>query len=452
MADAPEPDGPGAATPSAEASPSDVPDPAPGGAPTSAEAGPGDAPASNRLVETVTASVPTPTPIPEVALPPLDESALPPVGEAAPSGTPATPTAAPPISVPVVGAVDTPPPAVGPAPEPTPTPEPAAPVAEAPPPTPEPAAPVVEAPVPPPSQPAAPAPPPPPEDDPPPGEAGAPAWMMTFGDMMSLLLTFFILMYSMSSMEAEKFKVTAASIREAFGNSEGQSLPDDAAPAMSDTIPIYQSLGDEMSDAALDIIESQLQDFVKENELEEQVEVEKDNSGVHLRIKDAALFGPGSANIEQESVAIVDKLGDMLRSIDVPIVVAGHTDNVPIRSPVFRSNWELSAARAAGVARIFVSRGHLPETLTVEAYGEYRPLAENDTPEGRSENRRVEIYYAKEAVKTVLRERGVLRDGNEDAADDPAGVGDGIDGAVEGASVGTPDPPAGGGEAGAAAG
>lgn len=258
---------------------------------------------------------------------------------------------------------------------------------------------------------------------------------------MSLLLTFFILMYSMSSMEAEKFKVAASSIREAFGNHEGQGLPDDAPPSMSDTIPIYESLGEELSDAALDVIESQLQNFVKENGLEGQVEVEKDNFGVHLRIKDAALFGPGSANIEEESIAIVERLGDMLQSIDVPIVVAGHTDNVPIRSPVFRSNWELSAARAAGVARTFVSRGHLPETLTVEAYGEYRPLADNDTPEGRSENRRVEIYYAKEAVKTVLRERGVLRDGTEEAADEAPveSAGEAVDEALdEAASVGEP--------------
>lgn len=310
------------------------------------------------------------------------------------------------------------------APEPPPAPEPDPPASDPPPP-------------------AAAATPPPPEDDPPPGEEGAPAWMMTFGDMMSLLLTFFILMYSMSSMETEKFRIAAGSIREAFGNSEGQLLPDDGPPSMSDTIPIYESLGDEMSDAALEVIESQLQEFVKENGLEEQVEVEKDNFGVHLRIKDAALFGPGSANIEQESADIVDKLGDMLRSIDVPIVVAGHTDNIPIRSPVFRSNWELSAARAAGVARVFVSRGHLPETMTVEAYGEYKPLADNGTPAGRSENRRVEIYYAKEAVKNVLRERGVLRDGDEEpvedqtdgAADDPStGATDPADGSVGGGS------------------
>ena len=391
MPDAPEAGGPGSASPSQEPASGVplVPDP-----PILPEAPDlTDVPDVSNVATDVTTDVPPQSPG-DVPVPPVE------------------------VAVPVVSAV----------PESQPDPVPPAPPLDP------------DPPAPPPPQAAAPpaaAVPPPVEDGPPPGEEGAPAWMMTFGDMMSLLLTFFILMYSMSSMETEKFRIAAGSIREAFGNSEGQLLPDDAAPSMSDTIPTFESLGDELSDAALDVIAQQLQNFVMENGLEEQVEVEKDNFGVHLRIKDAALFGPGSANIEQESVEIVEKLGDMLRSIDVPIVVAGHTDNVPIRSPVFRSNWELSAARAAGVARIFVSRGHLPETLTVEAYGEYRPLAENDTPEGRSENRRVEIYYAKEAVKTVLRERGLLRDGDEEPAVDLGE--DPVEDQAVGASAAVPD-------------
>jgi len=99
------------------------------------------------------------------------------------------------------------------------------------------------------------------------------------------------------------------------------------------------------------------------------------------------------------------------------VIVSGHTDNVPIRSAAFASNWELSAARAAGVARTLVGRGRDPSAVTVEAFGEYRPLATNDTPEGRAQNRRVEVYYSRETLQRELEGRGILQ--REDGSQSP---------------------------------
>lgn len=238
-----------------------------------------------------------------------------------------------------------------------------------------------------------------------PVEEGSPAWMMTFGDMMSLLLTFFILLFSMSELETEKFRLAAASMQEGFGTSTGQLLPGEPPEGTRepDTTLITSPLAEE-TDATLDSIAERLEEFVAKNGLEEQVVVAREESGVYLRIQDVAVFPSGSARIAEESMNIIQQLGDIVRATDVPVVVSGHTDNTPIRAGgKFDTNWELSAARAAGVARALVDRGHDPTTIAVEAYGEYRPIDTNDTPEGRSHNRRVEIFYSREKIEEANR-------------------------------------------------
>lgn len=262
--------------------------------------------------------------------------------------------------------------------------------------------------------------PPLPDDGPsgPPPEEGAPAWVMTFGDLMSLLLTFFILLFSMSTIEVEKFKAAAESLNEAFGEiGPGFAPSEPTAGTPSDTTIVVGEAGARKVSQAITDIASVLQQFVQENEMADQVVVSSDANGVYLRIQDVALFRPGSSNIEEASVEIVQRLGMILQAIQVPVVVSGHTDDRPIRSPVFFSNWELSAARAAGVARLMVAAGHEPASLTVEAYGEYRPLAPNDTEEGRSQNRRVELFYSRQAIEDIMRERGLLEDQPAPAAE-----------------------------------
>ncbi|MEZ4414278.1 MAG: flagellar motor protein MotB [Gemmatimonadota bacterium] len=261
----------------------------------------------------------------------------------------------------------------------------------------------------------------------PPPEEGAPAWVMTFGDLMSLLLTFFILLFSMSSIEVEKFKAVAASFREALGE-EGTGVISEVPPPMTQEPAkpeeVYVDSGAGQVSAAMSDIANVLQQFVQENDLSEQVDVSQDDAGVYLRIQDMALFRPGSSDIEAASVEIVQRLGLILQAIQVPLVVSGHTDDIPIRSPIFHSNWELSAARAAGVARLLVETGHEPQSMTVEAYGEYRPIGDNASPEGRAQNRRVELYYSRQSIEDTMRDRGLLPDESAGADTPPAQGGD----------------------------
>jgi len=264
----------------------------------------------------------------------------------------------------------------------------------------------------------------PPPSPPPPAEAegcsceeGAPAWVLTFGDLMSLLLTFFILLYSMSSSDAAKFNVAAQSLREALGEMSGEFTSATLVPTDELEAGTIAS-GEAITDAAMEVIAARLQQFVEDNGLEESVEVSKEANGVFLRMQDQALFSPASASIDAAAEAAVAQLGEIVKMIGIPVIVSGHTDNVPIRSGAFPSNWELSAARAAGVARALVGQGRDPSQVTVEAYGDQRPLGDNSTPEGRAENRRVEVYYSREVLQSELEDRGVIEttDETEDGA------------------------------------
>jgi chemotaxis protein MotB len=263
------------------------------------------------------------------------------------------------------------------------------------------------------------------EVTPPPVEEGAPTWTVTFGDMMSLLLTFFILLFSMSELKVEQFLLASQSLREALGGTALEA-PEDPMGLMPDSVDPDLSLDqpgpaepaqalmdagggpggwlDRFSEAYLRMIEERFKEFIEENDLEGRVEVTRDGEGVFLRIETATLFGSGEARLRQEGLEVLEYLSRITRELEVGVVVSGHADNQAIRSVRFASNWELSAARAAGVARILVADGHSPELVRVESYGEFKPVADNSTPEGRAKNRRVELFYAREDVrKAALR-------------------------------------------------
>jgi chemotaxis protein MotB len=161
-------------------------------------------------------------------------------------------------------------------------------------------------------------------------------------------------------------------------------------------------VGPDPADEKLDEIATLLQQFVEDNGLEQNLVVDRSEDGVHLQIRDVALFRPGNADIETSTAWIVEQLGQITLDVDVPVTVAGHTDNIPINSTRYQSNWELSAARAAGVARTLVSIGHDPDAVQVIAFGEYRPIDTNDTPDGRARNRRVELFYSKQSAEAAM--------------------------------------------------
>ena len=250
-----------------------------------------------------------------------------------------------------------------------------------------------------------------PEEDPP--EEGAPLWAMTFGDMMSLLLCFFVLMFSMSEIKVEKFLIAADSLRAGLGHGSSRMMADagmgGASPVNTDVLasdpaPYDITIAMEDVDDFMEFISDTLESFVAQNRLGDHVEVEKAEDGVAMRIQDVVLFDTGSAELRPQSAALMRALGQVVASVAMPVVVAGHTDDRPIQTHLFPSNWELSSARASTVARIILQQGLPAENIHVEGYAEFRPTATNDTEEGRAKNRRVEVIYTRDNVISQMLE------------------------------------------------
>ncbi len=257
-----------------------------------------------------------------------------------------------------------------------------------------------------------------------PAEEGAPTWIVTFADMMSLLLTFFILMYSMSEVKQERFLLASESLREAMGSTATVPtdnpmglMPEDVDPDLelsnpgmnngATTSPVdTENAGDDVvnvfAEAYMKMIEERLRDLAEESGLDStSVEIVREEDGVYLRIRDAALFATAQANLTPEGEALVISLSGITKGLGVPTIVSGHADSRPIRTASFPSNWELSAARAAGVARLLVAAGQDPETIRVQSFGEFRPVADESTAEGRSRNRRVELFFSRDAIEDI---------------------------------------------------
>lgn len=259
---------------------------------------------------------------------------------------------------------------------------------------------------------------------PPPAEEGAPLWMVTFGDMMSLLLTFFILLFSMSELKMDRFLLASQSLREAIGGTAADPIDDPmglmpdpvdpdlelqnpgmaeaADPEGADSGSGDRPVSERLADQYLERIADTLNAFISENELESTLLVSKGPTGVRLRIKASALFSSGEGKVVDSSEWIIAFIAQLTSGLHVPVVVAGHADNQPINTEFFASNWELSAVRAAGVARSLVREGHDPEQVRVESFGEHVPVASNETAEGRAENRRVEFFYdRRDLIETI---------------------------------------------------
>ena len=217
-------------------------------------------------------------------------------------------------------------------------------------------------------------------------EAGAPAWLTTFSDLMSLLLCFFVLIVSMSKIREQDFFVAAGSLRGAFG-----VMSADPAILQLENIPLPTLKN--IQRAIVDKSVSNLQDFIQTRNMGEDVKVVIKDNGVALTISAPVLFELGSDQLKSESFPLLENVFDIARGWPNIIRIEGHTDNQRITGGAFESNWDLSFARALSVLKFAqdFSKIH-PSRLAPVAYGEYRPIADNSTPEGQAINRRIEIF------------------------------------------------------------
>ncbi len=211
-------------------------------------------------------------------------------------------------------------------------------------------------------------------------------WVMTYGDMMSLLLTFFVLIVSFSSMQQTKFEQAASSLHGAFGVlSTAESVITFEQPLVPNHNPT-----DEEAEAIYEV--RSVERFLLEKGQDDQIQIEIKKDGILFRIEAPFLFESGTARLKSASLETLKKMDALFRKFPYQIRVEGHTDNVPMHSKFFDSNWELSAGRAVSVARYFQGQGMPPERISATGYGEFRPIADNATAEGREKNRRVEIF------------------------------------------------------------
>jgi chemotaxis protein MotB len=217
----------------------------------------------------------------------------------------------------------------------------------------------------------------------------APAWLTSFGDLMSLLLTFFILLYSMSIISLEKFYQVLKGLIEAFGGrqvvfSEDGSLKASRIPIQMENMHFRIKKFAELKREILKIKESLRSMGIEADYL-------VTGTCMKLRLTTEKLFPLGSEVPYPQAVGLLKDICERLKPFSLPITFEGYTDDLPISTPRFPSNWELSAARAVSVLRIFEDCGYPVDLLSAVGYGEYRPIAPNDSPEGRERNRRIEL-------------------------------------------------------------
>jgi len=265
-----------------------------------------------------------------------------------------------------------------------------------------------------------------------PAPPGSPAWMATFSDLMNLLLCFFVLLFSMSSVDAEKFEAVVASLNASFSFFEGGSTSITDGNLISSGISqlnqfndYYNNMGMAQEEIDGDIISSmqkyeevvegenieaseelgeELEEKIEGSNLTESIQLEVEAYYVQLTLNGKLLFDPGKAVIKESSKETLSKLGDILKYYDQYMIeIVGHTDTVPQSAGgKYEDNWELSSGRAYAVLKYLKNeKGMNEDKLECSGRGETEPIATNDTAEGRELNRRVEIRIYNKYVSGV---------------------------------------------------
>ncbi|MDE6815527.1 MAG: flagellar motor protein MotB [Lachnospiraceae bacterium] len=248
---------------------------------------------------------------------------------------------------------------------------------------------------------------------------GAPAWQATFADLMNLLLCFFVMLFSMSTMDAQKFELLAASFNQTFSifsagataigdgflisngvsqlnelddyinstgkSAEGETIPED----LQEAAEMMEQAKLEASEELAEVIEEAL----AEKQLENEIDIEFTSQYVQLTLNGALLFDSGSTELKEEALPILNQVGIILQQYSTSTIeIEGHTDNVPMSGSKYSNNDELSNGRALSVFYYLEENTTLnPANIKHSGRGEYIPIADNSTPEGRAQNRRVEI-------------------------------------------------------------
>lgn len=239
-------------------------------------------------------------------------------------------------------------------------------------------------------------------------DGGGDSWMTTYSDMVTLLLSFFVLLYSFSTIDLQRFQEVMSAIRFSFVGSSGfLSGTPEIGPEKIESLDGSDSPEDEdggLLDQELAFLEmlvkmeetyERVKVFLIEVGLESEIGLYLEERGIVLELPERVLFDSGSADIRRDFFPTLSLLAQLIKSLNNQIFIEGHTDNVPIHTFRFPSNWELSVARAVSVARYFIEESGLsPGRFVATGYGEFHPIVTNETLEGRAQNRRVTIVIS----------------------------------------------------------
>jgi len=270
-------------------------------------------------------------------------------------------------------------------------------------------------------------------------------WLLTYSDLITLLMIFFVVLYSMSKVDAERFQAVAESLNKALGGGVpakiemakspvGPSLFQTGTPSSTTTVPgkgtdpnntahtnqdakgENKNIGQGNADAenmSIEGIKAKLDKFASDNGIQAKLVSSIEERGLVVSIQETLLFESGSADVTTRARQILGNITTVLASAPNQIRVEGHTDNLPIHTTQFPSNWELSVIRSTNVVEILQNAGITPSRLSAVGYGEYRPIASNENADGQGRNRRIDLI--------ILRSKyDVTEPNNKTSISDPA--------------------------------
>ena len=243
-------------------------------------------------------------------------------------------------------------------------------------------------------------------------------WLVSYADFITLLFAFFVVMYSISQVNQSKYRVLSETFEHAFNSRQlttdtTSSNPIEkiinpiqvGEPALSPD-PSAIDVEQESAGEAASTSSGQLQEIsalVNERFADlindELVSVSSNELWLQIELKDSILFASGGTDLSLQAQAIFDEIAGILKGYSNPIQVEGYTDNIPINNPRYPSNWELSSARASAIVKLLAARGVAPQRLSAVGFGEFQPVASNEHPAGRAQNRRVALMIARRKIE-----------------------------------------------------
>lgn len=213
-------------------------------------------------------------------------------------------------------------------------------------------------------------------------------WLITYADLITLLLGLFVVLYSMSQIDLNKYQQWISAFSQLFG---GGGVLAGGKGVLATPMPPNSDADGNASQTSQKKLEVQINAILSSNIQSKKVIVTTSPEGLTIHLLERLLFESGSADLKPEAMTVLDTLSEILKFLPNKIRIEGHTDNKPIHSARFPSNWHLSVERALNTAYYLINKGVSPEKISIAGYSEYRPIAPNDTEENRAKNRRVDI-------------------------------------------------------------